>query len=645
LARSVDNPLAQLESVVAAGGPVLVASDQVGNVWRIPASGVAGEWTPSGGQALAPPLAPAASESELAIAVLGATALLQVWVKGRWSRWIAPPDTTAGFAGLAAASDSERLAHVVCISGSGQLWGLPIDGSDQFIPFPSLPVSLVWVAAAGTSAGIVALAIGDDAAVFAIPWPGTGSWTNLGDPPAGASELAAAASSAGVVTVCVVGFDGKLYTAMQASPGGGFGSWALVGSGTPPGVDAVRSLALAPSSDDALWAHLIGTSGAWRMRASDGQAEHIGLPAGVTDLLALTAFPMGGDTAVAALDQDGAPWRATRSGSAWQWSALPTVPASPAPKLVRVAPGGTELALAPLRPFNLCCFLTAHNAFANPADGWSYCQQGLSIASQLEYGVRALMLDAWDCTISGNSDAYLAHSAEWVQDHLPSPCATFKLFLEPGQEPQTLATAFATIAAFLTDSANRNEIVTAFIESHLGDPALVSAALAEVTDLIFYADRINQGSPTDWNVATDGWPTLQWMINNDKRLVVFSENKDDAPAVPYIYDWVVETVYGNASLAPACAARPESLPLATPQKLFVMNHFPTSSSQNIPWHDSYDHINDADALAAQRARCHVAAMKYPNFVAVDYVEIGNNGGPLRAVRDINDLIATTTLTQ
>ncbi len=639
----IDNPLAQMESVVLADGAVLVASDQVGKVWQIPVSGAGNRWTSYGGQALAPPLALAASKSGLAIAALDAAALLRVWAEGRWSQWGAPPDTTVGFAGLAAATDTDGLVHVVCISGSGQVWDLPLAGNDQFTAFPTLPVSLVWVAAVGTSTGIVAVAIGEDDRVYAIDWADGGSWTSLGDPPAGASELAAAVSSRGLVTVCVVGLDGKLYSAAQTSPGGGLGSWAMVGVGTPPGVDVVRSLALARGSDAALWAHVIAASGAWRMRASDGHAEQIGLPPGLPDLLTLAAFPLGGETAVAALGQDGAPWLATRPGSAWDWSALPTVPPSAAPEVVRAAPRAPEVRLAPSRHFNMCCFLTAHNAFANPADGWAYCQQGLSIARQLEYGVRALMLDAWDCTISGERDAYLAHSAEWVQNRLPSPCATFKVFLKPGQEPQTLASAFATIAAFLTDARNRNEVVTVFLESHLGNPDLVSAALAEVTDLMFYADRINPGSPTDWNVATDGWPTLEWMIDNNKRLVVFSENKADEPAVPYIYDWVVETVYGNASLAATCVARPESLPLETPQKLFVMNHFPTSSSQNIPWHDSYDQINDADALAAQRDRCNAAANKYPNYVAVDYVEIGNNGGPLCAVDDINHLMANSTL--
>ena len=37
--------------------------------------------------------------------------------------------------------------------------------------------------------------------------------------------------------------------------------------------------------------------------------------------------------------------------------------------------------------------------------------------------------------------------------------------------------------------------------------------------------------------------------------------------------------------------------------------------------------------------------KYPSFLAVDYVEIGNNRGLVRAVSDIDDRMATTTLAQ
>jgi hypothetical protein len=83
---SVENPLAQIDSLVLPGGPVVVASDQSGNLWQIPAS-ADGDWTSYGGQTLAPRLALAASDGGLVIAVLGAGALLQVWVQGRWRRW------------------------------------------------------------------------------------------------------------------------------------------------------------------------------------------------------------------------------------------------------------------------------------------------------------------------------------------------------------------------------------------------------------------------------------------------------------------------------------------------------------------------------------------------------------------------------
>jgi len=158
LAMPGGNPLAQMESVVLADGPVLVAADQVGSVWRIPAFRAGADWTFCGGQALAPPLALAASESGLAIAALDAAALPQVWLRGRWERWIAPPGTGVGFAALAVATDTDGVAHVLCVSGSGQLWDLAMDGRDELTAAPTLPVSLVWVAAAGTSTGIVVLA-------------------------------------------------------------------------------------------------------------------------------------------------------------------------------------------------------------------------------------------------------------------------------------------------------------------------------------------------------------------------------------------------------------------------------------------------------------------------------------------------------
>ena len=188
-----------------ADGAALVASDELGNVWQIPAFGSGSVWRCFGGQALAPPLAVARSESGMVIVALGPSARLQVWARGQWGRWLAPPETTAGFAGLAAARDSDGLVHVVCIGGCGRLWDLPVDGSDRFTAFPPSPVPLVWVVAVGTATGMVVGAIAEDDRLYAVRWPSGGTWMNLGDPPTGASELAAAVSPAGLVTACVVG--------------------------------------------------------------------------------------------------------------------------------------------------------------------------------------------------------------------------------------------------------------------------------------------------------------------------------------------------------------------------------------------------------------------------------------------------------
>src|SRR5579872_4852233 len=47
------------------------------------------------------------------------------------------------------------------------------------------------------------------------------------------------------------------------------------------------------------------------------------------------------------------------------------------------------------KKYNEVSFLTTHNAFASSAYGYFITSQTLSIPEQLQYGVRALMIDLW----------------------------------------------------------------------------------------------------------------------------------------------------------------------------------------------------------------------------------------------------------
>lgn len=172
-------------------------------------------------------------------------------------------------------------------------------------------------------------------------------------------------------------------------------------------------------------------------------------------------------------------------------------------------------------------WLTSHNAFAyfdwtatDPEDGLCVNQQ-TSIARQLQNGVRAFQLDIhfWD-----NNDplsepvVYLCHGTR----ELPIPsCAQLRF--------TPLVEELEVIAAFL--AANPTEVVTIMFEDYVNDQTALEAPFQDA--LIPGSSRtlmemVYNPSGDVWNVDDQGsWPTLQWMVDNDQRLVVFSDEGYD----------------------------------------------------------------------------------------------------------------------
>lgn len=306
------------------------------------------------------------------------------------------------------------------------------------------------------------------------------------------------------------------------------------------------------------------------------------------------------------------------------------------------------------RRYDQCAYLMAHNAFANIDDGWFSAQQTSSIPKQLERGVRGLMIDIFKtkCVLTeelgaivqscgpdagGDFDIYLIH--ESLQASAPiKPLSFFKRLID----------TLGDIKLFLDN--NPKEVVTIIFESQVdGDSALLKKTFVDsgIADYIFfadpsrafYADAAKAGSVFPWDVGSKGWPTLQWMIDHGKRLVVFSDHRKKDDGLPKIWNFAVENDYGNKSLAGGCQARKGSVQLNDRNKaLFVMNHFPTFSMAGIsvaPGRNSYWTSNDYYVLMAQLTACDALAGRLPNFVAVDFFELGNNGGPAKVVEDLN----------
>ena len=118
------------------------------------------------------------------------------------------------------------------------------------------------------------------------------------------------------------------------------------------------------------------------------------------------------------------------------------------------------------------------------------------------------------------------------------------------------------------------------------------------------------------------WPTLQTMITNNTRCVVFSD-VDDASATQgwYHYMWtnMVETHYSNNAITDFNCDfnRGDSI-----NDLFILNHFVTNSVLGTGLEAEAEIVNSNPFFINRALQCQQEKAKFPNFVTVDFVELG-----------------------
>ncbi|EDY47710.1 conserved hypothetical protein [Streptomyces clavuligerus] len=265
--------------------------------------------------------------------------------------------------------------------------------------------------------------------------------------------------------------------------------------------------------------------------------------------------------------------------------------------------------------FDQLTFLTTHNAFYNQDDANGAApmpSQPNSIRTQLDNGVRALMLDAYDF----NGRVRMCHGA-----CLPTS--------------QPMSDVFGAIADFL--KANPREIVTVFVQ----DESSYNELNAEVGDDLGPGGQLHglvfDPDAEPWKVAERGWPKVSRMIAENKRLLLFSDVNDaDKNRLGFAFgrDWTAENYWsmgagiGNSNWS--CYSRWGNVPLSREEskfrRLFVMNHFRDAAG------DITSGIDNQKALDRAQRFCSPAARKKPNFLAVDRYQTGD---PMSAVDALN----------
>ena len=257
-----------------------------------------------------------------------------------------------------------------------------------------------------------------------------------------------------------------------------------------------------------------------------------------------------------------------------------------------------------LKKYNDIAYLTTHNAFNSDQDGFLFPNQTYNIASQLNAGVRGLMID--------------------VYNHFGTPTAYHTIFAL-GTIP--FANLLLDIKSFLDN--NPNEIITIILECYV--------TANDIENEINQAGLINYLYTHNHNI---GWPTLQNMINNNNRLVIFSD-VDDANSSQlwyhYIWDYAVETHFSVSTINNFTCNfnRGDSI-----NDLFILNHFVTDANLGYGLYNESNDVNSNPFFITRALDCQNQTNKFPNFLTIDFYELGDG---LDVVDELNGVSNTSSI--
>ena len=256
--------------------------------------------------------------------------------------------------------------------------------------------------------------------------------------------------------------------------------------------------------------------------------------------------------------------------------------------------------------YDQIAWLVTHNAMSNREEGWWFPNQSYGISKQLKDGVRGLMLDIHMI----DDKPYLLHGRAIL-----------------GKIP--LATTLTDIKTFV--KKNPKAILTLIFESYA--PAKQVREAFEAAGLL---DLLHQ------QPAARSWPNIKDMIAEDKRVVVFTDaGGGDWPGYHDVWDFCQETHFSVKQTKDFSYQRHRG---KQSNPLFILNHFLTRPTAGV---DLAQQANSAAILKPRLDGCQKLAMRFPNFVAVDFYEIGDTTSLLRefnqtAMRTRHSEIQSTT---
>ena len=254
--------------------------------------------------------------------------------------------------------------------------------------------------------------------------------------------------------------------------------------------------------------------------------------------------------------------------------------------------------------YNEVAFLTTHNSYNSKADGFKLPNQEWNITTQLHYGVRALMLDVYN--VSENLFVYHGYKMLGSRPFI-DVLNEIKVFMD--KNPQEVITI----------------ILECYVNSNLIQDEFERSGLANY----IYAKPQNED-----------WKTLRQMIDDNTRLVVFTDRRDAQIGqewYQYCWDYAVETSFTNHRIKDFTNEFNRGKENADSKELVIFNHFLTTKVTGV---GSIRKSKKANSELLDRIQnFQLETGRFPNFITVDFVDIGN------AKKAIGQLNATIEISE
>ncbi len=293
-----------------------------------------------------------------------------------------------------------------------------------------------------------------------------------------------------------------------------------------------------------------------------------------------------------------------------------------------------------------------HNSMSNAEYGWAIPNQGYSIPSQLELGVRAMLIDTHYGKPSPGTG--VSGVADWNQGNDGDPHAaganTYLCHEFCTLGASDLTGEFGKIANFL--AGHPREVLIFVVQD--GINPLDHAKAVEESGLIDYI----------YTGPTDSYPTLRQMIATNQRVVMLSEG--NTGTVPWFHDGYAgalqETPYNfrkresDPQDGPNTLTTQEAIDLltnpltlnetcrpfrgGTTGALFLMNHWVNGglnggvNDGTVPDPEVAQFLNYPDELVARAEACQQRRGKLPNIIAVDNLERGDTVDAARTLNGV-----------